>query len=237
MTAQWRKKNPLTNFAQTSWRVVSTGTRQGVEWIHLTGFYLFLNQFNCVFYYSNKADSITLSNSHYLLIYTCKRWQNTGLFASICTKIVGQTGQFSPEWKADKHSAAAKSKFTAGYLTNFLVLPSREKLRDWRGCGQEEGWSCMQRQSERFKIHISRRQSTDRCLCKWLADGFISSLALNDGELHRSPQLGRIIIEDCLLCDVGNIWNILHNGIIGQKAAIGTVVAFPARGCARFHSH
>lgn len=88
----------------------------------------------------------------------------------------------------------------------------------------------MQRQSERFKIHISRRQSTDRCLCKWSADGFISSLALNDGELHRSPQLGRIIIEECLLFDVGNIWNILHNGIIGLKAAIGTVAAFPARG-------
>lgn len=39
----------------------------------------------------------------------------------------------------------------------------------------------------------------------------------NDGELHRSPQLGRIIIEDCLLFDVVNIWNVPHNGIIRQK--------------------
>lgn len=51
-----------------------------------------------------------------------------------------------------------------------------------------------------------------------------SSLALtgrhvdeNDGEPHRSPQLGWIIIEDCLLFDVGNIWNIPHNGIVRKK--------------------
>lgn len=59
----------------------------------------------------------------------------------------------------------------------------------------------------------------------------------NDGELHRSPQLGRIIIEDCLLFDVVNIWNVPHNGIIRQKAAIGGVTAFTLRRCARFHIH
>lgn len=87
-----------------------------------------------------------------------------------------------------------------------------------RGGVESRGRSCTQRQSESFKIHISRRQSTDRCLCKWSADGFISSLALKGGELHRLPQLGRIIIENRLLFDVGNIWNISHNGIIGRKA-------------------
>lgn len=59
----------------------------------------------------------------------------------------------------------------------------------------------------------------------------------NDGELHCSPQLGRIIIEDCLLFDVVNIWNIPHNGFIRQKAAVGGVTAFTLQGYARFHTH
>lgn len=77
----------------------------------------------------------------------------------------------SEDLSAEKHAASEcrqSRKLSAGYLTNFNVPLSGE------GAAWPEGGRCMERQSERFKIHISRRQSTDRCLCKWSADGFIS---------------------------------------------------------------